>query len=169
MQTLDGISRVDDRSHFRRLSEERDDLLPLPAPYYRYGRELRSPRAGFKLVQGGRCAVSVGRVVKSALRAPASSLRSFHDASVVELRIRCTMHVWICACGYTASMASGKPRRPSATAMRMSCRPRFFSLLQTFSQNLALQVRETASTLIYLTFAEKTASGMRIRHWACWA
>jgi hypothetical protein len=45
------------------------------------------------------------------LSAAASSLRFIYDASIVELRIRCTMQVSICACRYTASMASGKPRR----------------------------------------------------------
>jgi hypothetical protein len=43
-------------------------------------------------------------------------------------------------CGKTALMASGKPFRPSTTAIRMSWAPRFFSSFITRSQNLAPSV-----------------------------
>jgi hypothetical protein len=44
------------------------------------------------------------------------------------------------ACGNTALIASGKPFRPSTTAIRMSATPRFFSSFMTRSQNLAPSV-----------------------------
>jgi len=44
------------------------------------------------------------------------------------------------ACGKTASIASGKPFRPSTTAIRMSSTPRAFSSFITLSQNLAPSV-----------------------------
>src|ERR1700741_4380017 len=43
-------------------------------------------------------------------------------------------------CGKTALMASGKPFRPSTTAIRMSWAPRFFSSFIARSQNLAPSV-----------------------------
>src|ERR1700730_16853916 len=65
------------------------------------------------------------------------AFRSFHDAKSMELRMRCTMQVCTIVCGKTALIASGKPFRPSTTAMRMSPTPRFFSSFMTRSQNLA--------------------------------
>src|SRR5664279_4286670 len=59
--------------------------------------------------------------------AVATALRSFHDAKSMELRIRCTMQVCTIVCGNTALIASGKPFRPSTTAMSTSSTPRFFS------------------------------------------
>src|SRR5271168_5133007 len=50
------------------------------------------------------------------------------------------MQVWTTVCGKTALMASGKPFRPSTTAIRMSPTPRVFSSFMTRSQNLAPSV-----------------------------
>src|SRR3712207_2771148 len=47
------------------------------------------------------------------------------------------MQVWTMASGNTAVIASGKPFRPSTTAIRTSSTPRFLSSLMTRSQNLA--------------------------------
>src|SRR3954468_19475490 len=50
------------------------------------------------------------------------------------------MQVSTCACGNTAVIASGKPFRPSTTAISTSSTPRFFSSVITRSQNLAPSV-----------------------------
>ena len=50
------------------------------------------------------------------------------------------MQVCTTVCGKTALMASGKPFRPSTTAIRMSWAPRVLSSLTTRSQNLAPSV-----------------------------
>ena len=47
------------------------------------------------------------------------------------------MQVCTVASGKTAVIASGKPFRPSTTAIRMSSTPRFRSSFMTRSQNLA--------------------------------
>src|SRR6058998_982182 len=65
------------------------------------------------------------------------ALRSFQDAKSMEWRIRCTMQVCTTVSGKTALIASGKPFRPSTTAMRISPMPRFLSSFMTRSQNLA--------------------------------
>jgi len=70
----------------------------------------------------------------------ASCLRSFHAARVVELRIRRKMDAQSCARGYTASMASGKPRRLPTAVIRISSILRFYSSLKTLSPNLAPSV-----------------------------
>jgi hypothetical protein len=85
-------------------------LLTLTAPHRRRGRELGHHGPGSNASSAASEASPLASLPK-ALSAAASSLRSIYDASIVELRIRCTMQVWICACRYTASMASGKPRR----------------------------------------------------------
>src|SRR5271169_6888936 len=54
--------------------------------------------------------------------------------------MRWTMQVCTTVCGKTALMASGKPFRPSTTAIRMSWAPRVLSSLTTRSQNLPAQV-----------------------------
>jgi hypothetical protein len=41
-----------------------------------------------------------------------------------------TMQVWIWVAEWTASIASGKPRKPSSTVIRLSCKPGFFSVRQ---------------------------------------
>ena len=41
------------------------------------------------------------------------------------------MQVWTWVCGNTAVIASGKPFRPSTTAIRTSSTPRFFSSFMT--------------------------------------
>ena len=68
-----------------------------------------------------------------------TGLRSFHDTNhdtkSSQLRIRWTMQVWTAACGKTAAIASGKPFRPSTTAIRMSSTPRAFKSFMTLSQN----------------------------------
>jgi hypothetical protein len=48
------------------------------------------------------------------------------------------MQVWTEAFGKTASIASGKPFRPSTTAIRMSSTPRAFRSFITLSQICAL-------------------------------
>ena len=40
------------------------------------------------------------------------------------LRSRCTMHVWVTACGHTWAIASGKPLSPSQITMSTSLVPR---------------------------------------------
>src|SRR4051794_29221780 len=50
------------------------------------------------------------------------------------------MQVWTVASGKTAVIASGKPFRPSITAISTSSTPRFLSSLMTRSQNLAPSV-----------------------------
>jgi hypothetical protein len=50
------------------------------------------------------------------------------------------MHNWTRVWGYTASMASGKPPRPSTHAMKMSLTPRFCTSVKTCSQNMAPSV-----------------------------
>src|SRR5829696_9197599 len=47
------------------------------------------------------------------------------------------MQVWTVASGKTAAIASGKPFRPSTTAISTSSTPRFRSSFMTRSQNLA--------------------------------
>lgn len=47
------------------------------------------------------------------------------------------MQVWTVASGKTAVIASGKPLRPSTTAISRSSTPRFLSSFMTRSQNLA--------------------------------
>ena len=49
--------------------------------------------------------------------------------------MRCTMHVWTVVWGKTASIASGKPLRPSTQQIRMSRTPRCFSSVRTCIQN----------------------------------
>src|SRR3954471_20885904 len=46
------------------------------------------------------------------------------------------MQVWTVASGKTAVIASGKPFRPSTTAISTSSTPRFLSSVMTRSQNL---------------------------------
>ena len=60
-------------------------------------------------------------------RSAHNSLRLVHMTKRAELRIMCTTHVCTTVLGKTASMASGKPLRPSQQAMKMSSTPRFFS------------------------------------------
>src|SRR3954452_4395093 len=50
------------------------------------------------------------------------------------------MQVWTMASGKTAVIASGKPFRPSTTAISTSSTPRFLSSVMTRSQNLAPSV-----------------------------
>ena len=45
------------------------------------------------------------------------------------------MQVWTIVSGNTAPIASGKPLRPSTTAIRMSLTPRVFRSFITLSQN----------------------------------
>ena len=47
-----------------------------------------------------------------------------------------------CACGNTISMACGKPFIPSTQAMNTSLTPRFFSSVNTCSQNVARSLAE---------------------------
>src|SRR5512132_801711 len=56
-------------------------------------------------------------------------LRSFQLVKASEFRIRCTMQVCIVVSGKTAPIASGKPFRPSTTAIRMSFTPRGLQLV----------------------------------------
>jgi hypothetical protein len=63
----------------------------------------------------------------------------------IELRIMCTMHVWIVAFGKTASIASGKLFRPSQQRIRMSKTPRFLTSVRIFSQNFAPSVSSSQS------------------------
>src|SRR4051794_289852 len=60
-------------------------------------------------------------------RAAATGLRSFQDTKLRLWRSRWTMQVCTVACGKTAVIASGKPFRPSTTAISRSSTPRFFS------------------------------------------
>lgn len=50
------------------------------------------------------------------------------------------MQVWTTVSGKAALIASGKPFRPSTTAIRMAATPRFRSSFMTRSQNLASSV-----------------------------
>src|SRR5215813_12491890 len=65
------------------------------------------------------------------------ALRSFHETKAKLFLIRCTMQVCTTVCGNSEVIASGKPLKPSTTAIRMSLTPRAFSSLTTLSQNLA--------------------------------
>ena len=62
---------------------------------------------------------------------------SFQETVFNECRTMCTMQSCTSVCGKTASMASGKPVRPSTQAIRTSLRPRFLSSVNTDNQNLA--------------------------------
>src|SRR5689334_10062266 len=63
--------------------------------------------------------------------APATGFRSFQDTKSRLWRSRWTMQVCTVACGKTAVIASGKPFRPSTTAISTSSTPRFFSSFVT--------------------------------------
>src|SRR3954447_6729106 len=60
------------------------------------------------------------------------------------------MQVWTMASGKTAVIASGKPFRPSTTAISTSSTPRFLSSVMTRSQNLAPSVCSIQSPRISL-------------------
>jgi hypothetical protein len=71
-----------------------------------------------------------------ALSAAAIGLLSFHEANSIELADQ--MHdAGLLLGGNIAVIASGKPLRPSTTAIRMSATPRFLSSVMTRSQNFA--------------------------------
>jgi hypothetical protein len=53
------------------------------------------------------------------------------------LRIRWMMHAWTVASSQVVVIASGRPFRPSQTAMQTSCTPRFLISVNTLSQNFA--------------------------------
>jgi hypothetical protein len=57
-----------------------------------------------------------------------------------EARIKCTMGVCSQACGKVASIASGRPLRPSTQAISTSATARRRGSLSTASQNLAPSV-----------------------------
>ena len=63
MQAFNGICGVDDGPYFRRISEERNDLLPLSPPHGRHGRELCSPWTFGKLIECCRCQIGVGGLI----------------------------------------------------------------------------------------------------------
>src|SRR5215217_2175958 len=63
------------------------------------------------------------------------------------------MQVWTVASGKTAVIASGKPFRPSTTAISTSSTPRFLSSLMTRSQNLAPSVCSIHSPRISLVIS----------------
>ncbi len=78
--------------------------------------------------------------ISGALDRPSAAtpgLRSFHDTKSRKCQIRCTMQVCTTVYGNAAVMASGKPFRPSTTAIRMSAIPRFLSSFITRSENFA--------------------------------
>lgn len=83
IQALDGIGRVDDRAHFRRVGEERHDLLPLAPPHGGHGRELFAPPACRKRFQLGFGGLGIGSAVHR-LERRARPLWSCQDASMVE-------------------------------------------------------------------------------------
>ncbi len=146
VQGLDLIRGVDDPADIEREGEERDQLRPVPPPGQGDRRVFEPPFARGEGIQGlgvgvlglvdalersrDRLAILVGcaGIVAEGRVSPQ------HKSSA--LRIRCTMQVWTWARGKTAVMASGKPFRPSTTAMRMSSTPRFLSSVITRSQNL---------------------------------
>ena len=64
------------------------------------------------------------------------TLRSFHETKASELRIRWTMQVWTMVSGKTAPIASGKPLRPSTTAIRISPTPRALQLVHHLEPEL---------------------------------
>src|SRR5215203_4729726 len=68
------------------------------------------------------------------------------------------MQVWTMASGKTARIASGKPFRPSTTAISTSSTPRFLSSLMTRSQNLAPSVCSIHSPRISLVPSARTPS-----------
>src|SRR6476661_2867194 len=70
------------------------------------------------------------------------------------------MQVWTTASGKTAVIASGKPLRPSTTAIRMSSTPRFLSSFMTRSQNLAPSFCSSQSPRISLVPSALTPSDM---------
>src|SRR3954466_1802094 len=68
------------------------------------------------------------------------------------------MQVWTVASGKTAVIASGKPFRPSTTAISTSSTPRFLSSVMTRSQNLAPSVCSIHSPRISLVPSARTPS-----------
>src|SRR3954463_12384594 len=68
------------------------------------------------------------------------------------------MQVWTMASGKTAVIASGKPFRPSTTAISTSSTPRFLSSVMTRSQNLAPSVCSIHSPRISLVPSARTPS-----------
>src|SRR3954469_13811009 len=68
------------------------------------------------------------------------------------------MQVWTMASGKTAVIASGKPFRPSTTAISTSSTPRFLSSVMTRSQNLAPSVCSIQSPRISLVPSARTPS-----------
>src|SRR3954471_22840027 len=93
-------------------------------------------------------------------RAAATGLRSFQDTKLRLWRSRWTMQVCTVACGKTAVIASGKPFRPSTTAISRSSTPRFFSSFMTRSQNLAPSFCSSQSPRISLVPSARTPSAM---------
>ena len=149
VQGLDSIGGVDDPADIGREGEERDHRRPVAPPGQGDRRISAAPLAGGEgLQRRGTCIGVLGlcRPPSGRPRPPCGPCRvrgtvatgrvsPQHKAS--ELRIRCTMQVWTWACGNTAVIASGKPFRPSTTAMSTSSTPRFLSSVMTLSQNFA--------------------------------
>src|SRR5215213_376635 len=70
------------------------------------------------------------------------------------------MQVCTVACGNTAVIASGKPLRPSTTAISTSSTPRFLISFMTRSQNLAPSFCSSQSPRISLLPSARTPSAM---------
>src|SRR5215218_7656271 len=66
------------------------------------------------------------------------------------------MQVWTMASGNTAVIASGKPFRPSTTAISTSSTPRLLSSVMTRSQNFAPSVCSIHSPRISLVPSART-------------
>ncbi|VUX46776.1 conserved hypothetical protein [Candidatus Defluviicoccus seviourii] len=95
--------------------------------------------------------------------AAATDLRSLYETKASEWRIRWTTQVCTWACGKTAVIASGKPFRPSTTAISTSSTPRLFSSFMTRSQNLAPSLCSIQSLLQLVKQAIFVERRLRIR------
>src|SRR6058998_2671256 len=71
------------------------------------------------------------------LSSEAQLLRSFQERQRRLWRTRWTTQVWLTACGKTASIASGKPVRPSVQTKSTSLTPRLRSSVMTLVQKRA--------------------------------
>src|SRR5215472_2091904 len=118
---------------------ERNDLGPGAAPALADGRVFLAPGALLEGSQCGFAGVGVDRPINLLERRgdglavfPGDEIEAVaqqvNDASLN----RCVRE--------TAVIASGKPLRPSTTAIRTSSTPRFFSSFMTLSQNFAPSV-----------------------------